>query len=316
MAQAIVKELINEIQRLANRVSPSERSRALEALDRAVRKYAMRIPWKSLKRTEEFITDGTRFMVFPDRVAKVIELADKTEQGRIGPEAHFIENYGPTYLSDVAGRPSVWRESGIVPIIAVPSSDTTLTLTASQSEVFDVEIYGRVRDASESGSALELYDVRETVAIVSDAAVQTVNSYVDVRAISKDRSTAAFLHVVDDISGKVVSRVMPQDASPAYRRIEFNVIPGAGRVVLVEYFTPPDRIDSELQALDPAINIDYLVWAGVGDLHWILNETQNAQVAWGKADEILAQEANKERTFGENPESITPDFTYFDLEDV
>ncbi len=316
MAQSLVKDLLDEVQRLANRVSPSERSRAREALNRALVKYAQRIPWRSLRRSETFITDGSRFMVFPERVAKIIEMADKTEQARIRPDVHFIENYGATFLSDVAGRPCVWREAGVVPLVATPATDTTFTLTANQSEVFSVELWGTVRDASESGSALEFYEVRETVSIVDDSGVQTGNSYTNLRAITKDRSTDAFVQVVDDNSGKVASRIMGQNANPVYRRVEFDVIPAAGRVVFVEYFTQPDRIDSEMQAIDPAVNEQYLVWTAVGDLHWLLKETQNAQVAWAKADEILAQEANKERTFGENAESFTPDFTYFGLEDL
>jgi hypothetical protein len=315
MAQAIVKDLIDEVQRLANRVSPTERSRAREALNRALAKYAQRIPWKSLRRTETFLTDGTRFMVFPDRVVKVIEIADVQEQARIRPDVHFIENHGATYLGDVAGRPCVWRESGIVPLIAQPATDTTFTVAAGASETITVELWGTVRDASESGSALELYEVRETVNLTGSAVV-TSNSFVDLRAISKDRSTTNFVTVTDDNSGKVAARIMGQQANAAYRRIEFETVPGAGRTVRVEYFTAPDRIDSELQAIDPAINERYLVWVAVGDLHWILKETQNAQVAWAKADEILAQEANKERTFGENAESITPDFTYQNLEDI
>jgi hypothetical protein len=270
---------------------------------------------KSLRRTETFVTDGTRFMVFPDRVAKVIEIADKAEQARISPDVHMIENHGAIYLGDVAGRPCVWREAGIVPINKQPTTDTTLTLTASQSEVFNVEIFGMVRDASESGSSLELFRVRETVAVTDDTDNITSNSWVDVTSISKDRSTDAYIQVTDDVSGKVVSRIMGPDANPAYRRIEFETVPGAGRQVVVEYFTHPDRIDSELQPVDPALNLDYLVWMAVGDLHWLLKETQNAQVAWARAEEILAEEANKERTFGENSESITPDFTYFELED-
>jgi hypothetical protein len=135
------------------------------------------------------------------------------------------------------------------------------------------------------------------------------------RGISKDRSTVNSVTVLDDAQGKTVARLKPQDFTPIYRRIEFESIPGAGRQVLVEYFTMPDRIDSELQAVDPALNIDYLVWMATGDMHWLLKETQNAQIAWGKADELIAIEANKENTFGENGESITPDFSYFDLEE-
>lgn len=316
MAQAIVKDLIDEVQRLANRVSPAERSRAREALNRALNKYAQRIPWKSLKRTETFLTDGTRFMTFPDRVAKVVEIADIQDQARVRPESHMIQNHGATYLGDVAGRPCVWREAGIAALIATPATDTKFTLTASQSESFDVEIYGTVRDASESGSALELYDIRETVNITDDSGVQTANDFVDIKAISKERATDAFLQVVDDNSGKVAARIMPQDANAAYRRIEFETVPGAGRTMKVEYFTHPDRISGELQPIDPALNLDYLIWTAVGDLHWLLKETQNAQVAWAKAEEILAIEANKERTYGENSESVTPDFTYYNLEEL
>lgn len=315
MAQALVKDLIDEAQRLANRVSASERGRAREALNRALQKYAQRIPWKSLRRTETFVTDGTRFLTFPDRVAKVIEIADETEQARIRPDTHLMRNHGADYLSDVAGRPCVWREAGIVPIAAVPATDTTLTLTASQSEVFNVEILGTVRDASESGSALELYRLRETIAISDDTDNTTSNSFVDIHAITKDRSTDAFVQVVDDNSSKVIARIMGPDANPVYRRIEFEKVPAAGRLIRVDYFTHPERIDSELQPIDPAINIDYLVWRAVGDLHWILKETQNAQLAWAQADQVLAEEANKERTFGENQGSIVPDFTYLDRED-
>ena len=278
-------------------------------------KYAQRLPWSSLKRTETFITDGNRFMVFPDRVAKIITIADETEQAPIRRDDHFVFNFGATYLSNTGGRPTAWRPGGIVSLAQAPATDTTFTLTAGASEVFNVEVYGTVRDASESGSPLELYDIRETIAITSDAGFQTANAYVDLKSLSKDRSTTNLLAVVNDQSGKVVSRIMPQSHVAAYRRVEFDSVPAAGRQVRVEYFTSPDRIDSELQPLDPALNIDYLVWMAVGDLHWLLKETQNAQVAWSKADELLAQEANKERTFGENGETITPDFGYMNLED-
>lgn len=314
MAQAIAKDLIDEVQRLANRVSSSERGRTREALDRAIQKYAQKLPWASLRRSETFLTDGTRFMVFPDRVAKIIEIADKTEQARIRPDDHFIENHGATFLSDVAGRPCVWREAGVVPIIRTPATDTTLSITASQSEVFSVEIWGQVRDASESGSALELYEVRETVSVTDDSDNTTTNSFVNIRALSKDRSTDALVEIKDDNSGKLISRIMPQSSIPSYRRVEFETVPGAGRVMHVEYFTHPDRLDSELQAIDPALNLRYLIWMAVGDLHWMAKESQNANVAWAKAEEILREEANKERTFGEDNDSVTPDFNYFDLE--
>lgn len=312
MSQATVKSLIDEILRLANRVSATERNRALEALNRAVGKYAQRIPWPGLKRAEIFVTDGTRFMIFPERVAKITQMADVSDALPFRPEEHFIHNIGAPYLNDTAGTPCVYRELGIVPVVRQPLTDSALTFSTPASEAMSCDVFGTIRDTSASGSMLEFFEVRETV-VLAGAAVATTNRFVEVKALHKDRDTDNRVDVAD-YTGKVIARLFPQKGGAGYRRIEFDLVPGAGRRVKVEYFTFPDRINSELQPIDPAINLQYLTWLAVGDIHWMLKETQNAQIAWAKAEQFLQEEASKERTFGENNDSVLPSFTYYDLE--
>lgn len=314
-AQSLVKDVIDEALKLANRVSVADRGRALEAVNRAVRKYAQRAPWPGLKRTEVFVTDGTRFMIFPERVAKVIELADVSDATEIRHDDRFLQNHGPVYLAGTAGRPCAWREAGTVPVVRQPATDSPLYFVAAASDVITADVFGLVRDTAASGSMLEFYEVREQVSIVGSGVTSvSTNLYVELKAIHKDQDSVARVDV-GDYTGKVVARLLPQRGQAAYRRLEFELVPGEGRSIKVEYYTWPDRVNSETQPIDPTINLEYLVWRTAAEIHWISKEAQAYQAAAQTADEILAAEANKERTFSAADEISAPPWTYRDAED-
>ena len=92
-------------------------------------------------------------------------------------------------------------------------------------------------------------------------------------------------------------------------------VPSPPSTLEVEYFRRPDRLTSENGAIDASIDEEALIWRAAGNLHWVDQEGQQAQRAWGKADEILEAKKNVEETFGEKDFHAEPLFpSYFDQE--
>lgn len=312
----LIANLVDRVQRRADRVDSNYRVRTLDALDEAVQWYAKAVPWPSLMRFEQFLTHGSEFIVLPDRVLKVISIGDVTNSSMLEPGSNFGRRRRGAYFQRTGGRLCEWRDVGLVPVTSQPNTDTTLIFQSTASDnAFDVFVKGLVRDTTASGTALELYEVEETVSISSTATVASSNSFVRVLALQKPRPTNGDLTVTYTTGDQRAARLPSWEARPLYPQIQLSLVPSVQATLEVEYFRRPDRLVSENGAIDPSMDEEALIWRAVGNMHWKDQEGQQAETAWRKAVEIVESKKNVEETFGEKDFHVEP-FSpgYFDQE--
>ena len=109
----IVGDVINRALRMTNRVDAKHRVRALDGVDRAVSYFGDRLPWPSLERTEEFLTNGTQFFTFPARVRNIIAIGDIGRQEYVPPGDQW-ERQEPTSILGGSRRSGMcqWQDRG------------------------------------------------------------------------------------------------------------------------------------------------------------------------------------------------------------
>lgn len=308
----IASSIIDEVQQLLNWKDLNLRDRALVALSRAVARWAAVRPWDALRTYEDFTSDGTKFLALPERVRVPIHFSDVDNSSRIRPGGQWHRTH-PIYWNNeqATGRPYEWRLIETQPVISQPQTDTALRVEASVSEAMSIYITGLVRDTAASGTALELYPVREVYSVTGTGYSLTTNLFVEVFDIEKSVEDAvADVKIYTDVDAKLVARIFADERSPEYRLVEFLAKPNAGQAIRCEYFRKPRKIVSELDTIPSVVNREFLVWRVAGDMHWIRNEHEQAALAWRKADGLMAEHQISEETHGERSDPIMPDYRY------
>lgn len=304
---ATVGSVIDQALQLVNRVDSSYRQRALYAIERGVRHYAERLPWPSLIRQELFYSNGTDSFVFPQRVRQLISVGDNTHKAYVPPGGHFERQYPEWQLgSKPSGGPFQWRPAGDVPVIQDPAAATYLELNTTASDSQTVYVRGTAQDTSASGTPLEFYDYEESVTALETPVTTSALFYriFSIEAANLDRSNDIFVRYSTD--AVPAARIPTFERHSKYKKIEWLAKPAAGAAFTCRYYADPVKINSETQALDPQIPEDYLVWRIVGDLHWIAEQPQAAQAAWGRADELMRTKIEAETTHGDQYSQAIP----------
>jgi hypothetical protein len=312
-----VGEIIDSALELANRVDPQHRTRARRAVDRAILFYSDKLPWPSLVREETFTSNGTRYMTFPRRVRSIISVGDKTRQLHVEPGSHFGRQYPSQYFGTQPSGTWEWDDLGLVPTIVDPSTDTTLNLSTTQSESVLVTVHGFLRDSTSSGTALELYEHSEVITL-GGSAQNTGHEFVRIKSIEKDGldTESDVVVKVNEPAVKPIARIGANERSPQYRRIQFLGKPAAGDQITVSYYERPLRVTAEDVNMDPAIHTDIIVWRVVGDLHWIGEDPQAAQIAWAKAEKLMDERMRAQTSQGEQLKQAIPYAPAIDNDDA
>lgn len=311
---SLISDLIDKAQRLADREDPGKRINVQDAIDEAVQWHALRLPWESLKETEDFIAvAGSREVTLPDRVGKVIRLGDRTNFNNINSGDQWARRMPGAFLQRTTGNIFEWRDAGLAPVTSQPATDTTLTLHTTASEAMSVFVRGLVRDTTSSGTPLEFVPTQETVVLAGESQ-PSANLYTRIISIQKPRNSNNDLIAVNSQSLARISRIPTWESRPLFPRIQVHYIPSVNTLIEVQYFKRPDRIVSENDSLEPAVNEEAILWRAAGNLHWADQEGQQAERAWAKADEVLVAMKNQEDTFGEKDFHVEPWIGYFNLE--
>jgi len=313
---SLVSDIIDRILRLTDRVDPSSRGRALDAVDEAIQWYAFNQPWDSLRREEEFVSSGSEYLSFPDRVLQILSIADITNRSPVEAGDNFDKRDPENYLARNVNRACEWRQAGIMPVIAQPNTDTTLTVDPNVSESFDVIVRGLVRDTMASGTALELKEVNEILSINSSEAQTTTAVFAEVNHIMKPRPTTAEITITENADSRIISRIPPWEARPMFPRVQFLNVPAVATRFELTYFRRPDRVTTEVDPIDPSIPEEALIWRAAGNLHWMDQESQQAERAWGQARQLLADRKKAEDIFGEKDHRVDPQHFYFLDEEI
>lgn len=314
---AVVSNIVTQALRLANRVDPAYRQRALDAVDRNVVYFAERLPWPALERRETFIADGTEFLTFPSRVRSLISIGDVKNEAYVFPGDHFERQFGAWELgTKPSGGPFRWRHLGTVPTIQDPSSPDKLELNTTASDSQTVTIHGLAQDTTASGTALEYFQTTELV-VAQETPVASTNLYKEVIGLE-----ASTLDKDNDIrvrwqTGDLpAARIAKNAQRPEYQRIQWLVKPEVGRQFITRYYTNPPKIETESAILDPQIPADFLIWRTVGDLQFMAEQPTAAQQAWNRADQLLAMKIQAAQNHGDRLEQAIPFAPFIDDEVV
>lgn len=304
------------MQELLNWKDHNLRGRALNAISRAVERWASVRPWDALRTYEDFFSDGSKFLALPERVRIPVHFSDVDNSSRIAPGGQWHRTHPIYWNNDQAtGRPYEWRLLETQPVIAQPVTDTALRVEASISETMTIYITGLARDTAASGSPLELYPVREAYTVAGTGYSLTATTFVEIHDIEKSVEDAtADVKLYTDVDAKLVARIFSDERSPQYRLVEFLAKPNAGQRVRCEYFRKPRKVVSESDTIPGSVVREFVVWRVVGDLHWIRNEHEQAALAWRKADGIMGEHQVSEETHGERKDQIMPDYRYLLME--
>jgi len=303
---AIVADVVTQALQLANRVDDQHRSRALSAVDRAVRYYAERVPWPSLIRTEDFLANGTKYLVFPQHVRSIITIGDKSKKEYVSPGAQWEKQYPEwQFGSKPSGSAFEWRHEGWVPVVVPPDGSLAVKLNTSQSDSQTVYVHGLALDTAASGTPLMYFDTREIV-IAQETPVASTHLFKEILGIETDTLDKNSSVTVRYSDGTIAARIAPNERHSRYQRIEWLAVPAAGSTITVRYYADPAKIVSESQQVDPQVDQEFMIWRVAGDLHWINQEAQAAQAAWGKADSRIQERLNSENSHGDKLQQAIP----------
>lgn len=255
--------------------------------------------------------------MLPKRVARVIWLGDVDNSRKIEAGQHWEDRAPGTYFQETAGSFLEWRPLGTVPVITQPQTDIQIDMRSTQSEAIRVFVRGLVRDTTSSGTTGELNMLEENIVLNGSDFTQTSNEFVQLWTIEKDFNTTAEVLIRDTMATnpQIISRIYPWESRPEYQRVECILVPTLGTQVRVRYFARPPRIIRLLQTIEEEVDQDYLVWRVAGDLHWHQNERDAAQIAWGKAEEVLQNRINQERMHGDADYRAMPTSMFLDYND-
>jgi hypothetical protein len=296
---AIVSSVIDQALQLANRVDAQHRERARLSVDRAVRYYAERVPWPSLIRTETFNATGGRHLVLPQHVRAIITIGNKAQSEYVEPGTQWEKQYPNWQLNaKPTGNAFEWRHSGWVPVLAPPSVAQAIELNTTASDSQSVYVHGLAHDTTASGTVLEYFSTREIV-VAQETPVAGNLAFKEILGIEADTLNKNNAIVVRYADGTLAARIEANERHSRYQRVEFLGVPAQGSAIEIRYYSDPAKVVSESQQIDPQVDEEFLVWRVAGDMHWMNQEAQASQAAWGKADSRIKERLHSENAHGD-----------------
>jgi hypothetical protein len=309
-----VATLTNRAQRIAGRVDSGFDSRTVQFLNEAVEHWARANPWPGLRRTGEFVADGTRNLILPQHVFHVQWIADKTNKFPLEAKDLWDREARDEYLGDTTGPAFWWREVGVTPITQQPTTPALLTVRTDVSDSFSAHIAGIAQDTTASGTANYEYFTEEQLNVAGSAAVSTVNYYIRVMTVGKNDFTAGDLKVYN--GSTLIGRIAANRYRSEYRNVEFLTIPEGGTLLRIGYLEAPNPLTAAYQNPHPSINPEFLVWYAAGLIHKAQNESDQGELCIQRALQILNARSFKEKDHGDQDHGLYPDQGYWGSENL
>jgi hypothetical protein len=306
--------IITQAQRRAGRVDAGFNARCYEFLNEGIARWALTIPWSTLRQTLDIPSDGTSKIVLPEYVASVQWLADKTNNNAMRNRDFWDREATSTYLQESSGAASWWKEAGLQPVYRQPSSASYISVRSDVSEGRSVYLSGISIDTSSSGTAAEKFFVDETLVIADGTGATSSNMYIEIHSVGKTERSDGDLRVVD-ATGQI-ARIPDGKFQCAYRTVEMIRKPAAGTIFRAGILLSPPPIYSAGQLPHTSITPEFLVWYVAGLIHKASNQTQEAELCLQRADRIMSQRAYAEKNFGERDWSAIPDSEYWQYENA
>ncbi len=306
--------IILRAQRLAGRVDGGFDERSLEFVSEGVERWALSIPWPTLRFVTTIVADGTRNLVAPDYFRTIRWLADETNQRAIEAKDYWDREFPGQYLSNATGSAFAWREEGIDPVYRQPSALGALTFRSTTSDVYTAHISGISRDTTQSGTAGYEFFREETVNIAGSGPVSSANAYIKVLTVGRNKKSAYDLTISE--GSTQLGRLGAGRHTAEYRRCELITIPPAGTNIRVGGIVNPAPITNAAHVPHPSINREYLVWYTAALIHKAQGQFEQGELCQAKAKEILSDRLLQERQAGDRDYGLIPDQAYWNHEEL
>jgi len=305
--------LISHAQQRAGRVDSGYDARTLNFLNEAVTRWAIAKPWDTLKRVVDMPTTGERDLVFPDYVAHVSWLADKSNTKQLDHRTRWDRDFTSSYLSDAEGSASLWKEAEISAVYRQPSTPSVINFVSTSSgESFAAHITGLLQDTNASGTAGEFYFGEEVCTADSGGTCASTRVFQNIISVGKTGVTTGYVTVNE--GSTELAKISPNRWTGKYRKVQLMTIPGAGTIFRCGVLVAPPQLTKATHVPHPSINVDYLIWYAAGLIHKAQGDTQIAEICLARADRILARTDQQEKTAGDKDWNAAPDYGYWNSE--
>jgi hypothetical protein len=299
-------DLRTEIKRLTGRNESGFEGRIDEAVNRALRQWAVEFPWEGLKLVGDITHLGGRELTFPRHVSKVIWVADKTNNVSVEASTRqWDREHAYSYTADQTGYADEWEPAGISPLLTNVSNAISL-LSSDNTDNRVVYLTG-LAYRSGGTDVRDLYEASLSMTLSGATGVTLGTDLVHVESVSVSDYDSSGAVITVNCGGGVVGVIGPGDKRPQHQKIRFFEIPAANTVFRYGALTEPRPLVNASQSAPPEVDSDYLIWGAVADISWQLREGDRAQMAKRKAQQIANERRARERMFGDYGSRIVPE---------
>jgi hypothetical protein len=283
-------------------------------LNEAQDQWNISVPWPQMVEEEEFVCDGSATLLLPARVGAVMWIADKANTRALIKSDNFDREIPRELLGAQVGTPYMYREMGIDPIIKPNLSLGYLSVYATATDTAQIFIEGISVDSAASGYADAHYATNELITVVDNAIYTSVNQYVKITSLGKDKVTEGD-YIFSGGGVGTIARLNKGEFRTSYRHIEIAPIPNQGTVIYVNFLRQPNPLVHTYQVSTPGVDNEYLIWYAAAMIREAQGEVQQAAGCFARAQQILDRKIYKERMFGDKDLRAMPDPNYWNDED-
>lgn len=236
------------------------------------------------------------FINFPPQVRRVFFLSQQVtpEWLRYSDSAAFVRTWYNELDSTSTGTPKDWTEDGESPVLAQPTSSSTLSISsASASDTSQsIRIHGR-----DSNNVL----LTESVQLNGTSAQVSTKSYASIEMICKTASTVGIVTVTSNSGAVTVTRFAPTELDSKFVKARLHLIPDTA--ISIYYLAkkhPIKLVNDEDQLL---IDIDDVIVAkSTGRALKEQGELADGQNWENEAESLLA--ARRDEILGQGMKTI------------
>lgn len=301
--------LIEECERRSSFNDASFRPYWTTYLNAGIREFSRVHPWPGL---EDFVTlysTGSEFLVLPQYVGDVVHLFNKSDNVEVMCYGGWERDNPASYGQRSTGSVREYGKIGEVPAIRNPT-DYLWLVSSNGSDISQLFLTGRVRNAQASGTAME-YTVQTASVYATGLSPVTISTlFSQLLSVSKESLTNGIYALFDQpgFPGSLVpvSYIDAFEQSASFRRIQLMYSPAATTQfeLRFRYKIPP--LVEYTQSPPPAVKPDFLINFALEQFYRHQGQFQQANVMRSVSNDVLEKEANKEHQFSEDYSKLEP----------
>lgn len=314
-----LSDIVDRAQELADRKDTKWDARCRRWTNEAIEQWALKLPWPTLKRSEDFTFDSReatgRILTLPQYVLKVLTVADDTNNRVVRRGENPDLDFPLKHLDNSATAALFFRELGFAAVHDQPAAAAALRAQSTVSDAVTIYVAGLAQDTAASGTPDQTYQARESIITSGSSITAGSTLFVRVDTIGKDSDSSNGDVLISTAADGQLARIYQDDDMSRYRQLEFLGAPTAGTVFQIEYLLKPHPLRASNDFPPPAVDIDYIIWYVTSMIHRAQGNVEEAEVFLARAEGILERNASFEKNAGDQDYRAFPESLYWANED-